>query len=199
MRRRTCCMADAKPMGSGSLAGRIERRRVGGDCRGHVGGGIGQRQRRLGARARALYRHLFAQTNTRTNSGRGHLPPCVGPFAILGAIGPMARTIGDVALMFRALSGQDPLDPVSPPVVLRDSEPGRVARRSVFRGRWPRARDAGDACCGATRRRGASRAGFRVEPFARARWSRCASCGGRFLSNAEQCSTSRRFAASEIG
>ena len=28
--------------------------------------------------------------------GRGHLPPCVGPFSTLGAIGPMARTIADV-------------------------------------------------------------------------------------------------------
>lgn len=51
--------------------------------------------------------------------GRGHLPPCVGPFSILGAIGPMARTIGDVALLFRALSGQDPLDPISAPLPLR--------------------------------------------------------------------------------
>ena len=50
--------------------------------------------------------------------GRGHLPPCVGPFSILGAIGPMARTMGDVELLFRALAGQDPLDPVSPPVAL---------------------------------------------------------------------------------
>ena len=50
--------------------------------------------------------------------GRGHLPPCVGPFAILGAIGPMARTMDDVVLMFRTLCGQDPLDPVSPPVPL---------------------------------------------------------------------------------
>ena len=50
---------------------------------------------------------------------RGHLPPCVGPFSILGAIGPMARTIGDVELLFNALSGQDPLDPVSPPVARR--------------------------------------------------------------------------------
>ena len=51
--------------------------------------------------------------------GRGHLPPCVGPFSTLGAIGPMARTIADVELMFRALSGQDDADPASPPVVLR--------------------------------------------------------------------------------
>jgi Asp-tRNA(Asn)/Glu-tRNA(Gln) amidotransferase A subunit family amidase len=51
--------------------------------------------------------------------GRGHQPPCVGPFAILGAVGPMARTIGDVSLLFRVLSGQDPLDPVSAPAVLQ--------------------------------------------------------------------------------
>ncbi|MDR3685059.1 MAG: amidase family protein, partial [Geothrix sp.] len=51
--------------------------------------------------------------------GRGHLPPCVGPFQILGAIGPMARTIADVALLFRQLSGQDLTDPASPPVPLR--------------------------------------------------------------------------------
>jgi len=52
--------------------------------------------------------------------GRGHLPPCVGPFSILGAIGPMARTMGDVALLFRTLGGQDPLDPISPPLPLRE-------------------------------------------------------------------------------
>ena len=51
--------------------------------------------------------------------GRGHNPPCVGPFSILGAIGPMARTIADVQLLFRTLATQDPLDPVSPPVPLR--------------------------------------------------------------------------------
>ena len=52
--------------------------------------------------------------------GRGHLPPCVGPFSVLGAIGPMARTIDDVALLFRTLSGQDPHDPSSPPQTLRE-------------------------------------------------------------------------------
>jgi amidase len=51
--------------------------------------------------------------------GRGHLPPCVGPFSTLGAIGPMARTMADVELMFRTLSGQDDADAVSPPVALR--------------------------------------------------------------------------------
>ncbi len=48
--------------------------------------------------------------------GRGHNPPCIGPFSLLGAIGPMARTIADITLLFRLLSSQDPLDPVSPPL-----------------------------------------------------------------------------------
>jgi Asp-tRNA(Asn)/Glu-tRNA(Gln) amidotransferase A subunit family amidase len=51
---------------------------------------------------------------------RGHLPSCDGPFAILGAIGPMARTVRDVTLLFITLCGQDALDPVSPPIGLRN-------------------------------------------------------------------------------
>lgn len=49
----------------------------------------------------------------------GHLPPCLGPFSFLGAIGPMARTIGDLTLLFGALSGQDATDPSSAPVPSR--------------------------------------------------------------------------------
>jgi Asp-tRNA(Asn)/Glu-tRNA(Gln) amidotransferase A subunit family amidase len=52
--------------------------------------------------------------------GRGHLPACDGPFAILGAIGPMARTVRDLTLLFITVSGQDALDPVSPPVGLKN-------------------------------------------------------------------------------
>jgi amidase len=37
-------------------------------------------------------------------SAEGHLPPCVGPFARLGAIGPMARSIPDVSLLFDLLA-----------------------------------------------------------------------------------------------
>jgi amidase len=49
----------------------------------------------------------------------GHLPGCVGPFTTLGAIGPMARTIKDIELFFRVLSGQDVNDYFSPPLLLR--------------------------------------------------------------------------------
>ena len=63
--------------------------------------------------------------------GEGHLPPCVGPFSSLGAIGPMARTMGDVTLLFHALSGQDPVDPLSPPVPLRAPALDEVKRIPV--------------------------------------------------------------------
>ena len=60
--------------------------------------------------------------------GRGHLPPCVGPFSTLGAIGPMARTMRDVTHLFGALSGQDADDPASPRVLLRGHSPRDLRR-----------------------------------------------------------------------
>ncbi|MDX6459851.1 MAG: amidase [Acidobacteriaceae bacterium] len=51
---------------------------------------------------------------------RGHLAAGDGPFSILGAIGPMARTVRDVTLLFITLSGQDERDPVSPPIGVRN-------------------------------------------------------------------------------
>jgi amidase len=63
--------------------------------------------------------------------GFGHLPPCIGPFSFLGAVGPMARTIDDVTLLFNALSGQDAVDPASPPVALRMPSLDDVKRLTV--------------------------------------------------------------------
>ncbi len=51
--------------------------------------------------------------------GDGHLPSCAGPFSILGAIGPMARTMSDVELLFRVLSGSQDNDPIAAPVAYR--------------------------------------------------------------------------------
>jgi amidase len=99
--------------------------------------------------------------------GRGHLPPCVGPFAILGAIGPMARTIADVALLFNVLSGQDPIDPVSPPLAPRTlgAEELRAHAIGYFEDDGltpvtPETRAAVQAAVQALRE-----AGFRVTPF----------------------------------
>jgi Asp-tRNA(Asn)/Glu-tRNA(Gln) amidotransferase A subunit family amidase len=51
--------------------------------------------------------------------GDGHLPPCAGPFSLLGTIGPMARTIEDVTLLFRVLSGHAETDPTGAPISLQ--------------------------------------------------------------------------------
>jgi Asp-tRNA(Asn)/Glu-tRNA(Gln) amidotransferase A subunit family amidase len=99
--------------------------------------------------------------------GAGHLPPCVGPFSVLGAIGPMARTIEDVTLLFRALSGPDPHDPLSPPIP--QGSPSAQDLRSNTIGFFeddglvpvtPQTRAAVQAATSALRD-----AGFRVEPF----------------------------------
>lgn len=58
----------------------------------------------------------------------GHLPPCQGPFAFLGAIGPMARTVGDLALLFATLAGRHPPDPAGAPVKHRTITPEEARR-----------------------------------------------------------------------
>jgi Asp-tRNA(Asn)/Glu-tRNA(Gln) amidotransferase A subunit family amidase len=99
--------------------------------------------------------------------GRGHLPPCVGPFSILGAIGPMARTVADLSLLFRALSGQDRLDPISAPVALRQPALGDLRQNTIgfFEddGLTPVTKETRAAVNAAAH--GLRDAGFRVEPF----------------------------------
>ena len=63
--------------------------------------------------------------------GRGHLPPCVGPFSTLGAIGPMARSIDDVALLFRELSGFDGRDPISAPIAFTQQNLADLRSRTI--------------------------------------------------------------------
>jgi Asp-tRNA(Asn)/Glu-tRNA(Gln) amidotransferase A subunit family amidase len=49
----------------------------------------------------------------------GHFPASAGPFAQLGVVGPMARTVRDVAQLFEVMAGPDPGDPAAAPVPLR--------------------------------------------------------------------------------
>jgi Asp-tRNA(Asn)/Glu-tRNA(Gln) amidotransferase A subunit family amidase len=49
----------------------------------------------------------------------GHFPKSGGPFALLGVVGPMARTVADVQVLFEAMAGWDDGDPCSAPVDLR--------------------------------------------------------------------------------
>jgi amidase len=128
--------------------------------------------------------------------GRGHLPPCVGPFQILGAVGPMARTIADVTLLFRTLSGHDRKDPASSPVTLR--EPGLNELRTNTIGFFEddglipvtkETRSAVNAAASALRE-----AGFRVERFRppmleqlrKLWWKFFVQCGAMFYARAIQ-------------
>lgn len=45
--------------------------------------------------------------------GTGHYPECAGPFTLIGVVGPMARTIRDVSLLFKVTAGYDLGDPCS--------------------------------------------------------------------------------------
>jgi Asp-tRNA(Asn)/Glu-tRNA(Gln) amidotransferase A subunit family amidase len=49
----------------------------------------------------------------------GHYPGSAGPFAQLGVVGPIARTIADVTKLLEVMAGPDPGDPCAAPVPLR--------------------------------------------------------------------------------
>ena len=79
----------------------------------------------------------------------------------------MARTIDDVALLFRTLSGQDPFDPASPPVALRQPTLDQLRQHTIgyFEddGMVPVTLETRSAVQAAART--LREAGFRVEPF----------------------------------
>lgn len=48
----------------------------------------------------------------------GHFPASAGPFASLGVVGPMARTVRDLRMLFEVMAGPDDGDPMAAPVPL---------------------------------------------------------------------------------
>jgi len=97
----------------------------------------------------------------------GHFPTSVGPFALLGVVGPMARTVADLKVLFDVMQGPDDGDPSAAPVPVRwpPCDQLKKLRIGYFEddGRTPvtaetraAVRDAADAL---------KRAGFEVEPF----------------------------------
>ncbi len=49
----------------------------------------------------------------------GHYPASSGPFALIGVVGPMARTVADLKLLFEVMRGPDDGDTCAAPVPLR--------------------------------------------------------------------------------
>ena len=97
----------------------------------------------------------------------GHFPASVGPFALLGGVGPMARTMDDLKMLFEVMRGSDDGDPSSAPAPLDWPQKDRLKglRVGYFAddGRTPvtpetrvAVRTAAEALHGA---------GFQVEPF----------------------------------
>ena len=151
----------------------------------------------------------------------GHFPPCGGPFALTGVVGPMARTVDDVALLLSVMAGADIGDPNGHPVPLADDQIRLEAGGWGLEVRWRLARwDGGtarptglslrpDAASAGSKRTAGPRWNRRSEtpsdaPQTRCRargttscrsgptaWTRHASCGGRYSAAPRACCSSR--------
>jgi Asp-tRNA(Asn)/Glu-tRNA(Gln) amidotransferase A subunit family amidase len=97
----------------------------------------------------------------------GHFPQSVGPFALLGVVGPMARRVADLKVLFEVMQGPDIGDPSAAPVPVRwpDRNELKKTRIGYFEddGRTPVTSETRKAVkCAAEALRSA---GFEVEPF----------------------------------
>ena len=97
----------------------------------------------------------------------GHFPASVGPFALLGVVGPMARNVDDLKILFEVMQGPDDGDPSAAPVPLRwlAADDLKRIRVGYFEddGRTPVTPETRAAV--RTAAEALRRAGFQVEPF----------------------------------
>jgi Asp-tRNA(Asn)/Glu-tRNA(Gln) amidotransferase A subunit family amidase len=97
----------------------------------------------------------------------GHYPVSAGPFALLGVVGPMARTVADLRILFEVMQGPDIGDACAAPVRLRwpNEDETRKLRVGYFEddGRTPVTPETRTAVRKAVE--ALRSAGFQVEPF----------------------------------
>ncbi len=60
----------------------------------------------------------------------GHFPKAGGPFALLGVVGPLARTVADLQILFEVMAGPDDGDPASAPVSIQYSVTSTLKRET---------------------------------------------------------------------
>jgi Asp-tRNA(Asn)/Glu-tRNA(Gln) amidotransferase A subunit family amidase len=61
----------------------------------------------------------------------GHFPQSVGPFALLGVVGPMARSVSDLRLLFETMQGPDIGDPSAAPIPIRWPDRNAVKKKRI--------------------------------------------------------------------
>jgi Asp-tRNA(Asn)/Glu-tRNA(Gln) amidotransferase A subunit family amidase len=121
----------------------------------------------------------------------GHFPSSVGPFALLGVVGPLARTVADLKVLFEAMQGPDDGDPSAAPVPV--CWPSRDALKRLRIGYFeddgrtpvtPETRTAVRAAVEALKRAGFEVESFRPEGLEQARqlwWQFFGIAGGMLL------------------
>jgi len=97
----------------------------------------------------------------------GHIPPGYSSFGWLGVVGPMARTVTDLRILFNVLAGPDPDDPFSVPAPTQEipAAKARGIRIGILDSSvaGPATPESVAAVAHAAKLLGQS--GFRVEPF----------------------------------
>src|SRR3977135_4275878 len=61
----------------------------------------------------------------------GHYPASAGPFALIGAVGPMARMVADVKALFEAMQGPDVGDTCAAPIPVRWPDSEEIKKRRI--------------------------------------------------------------------
>lgn len=97
----------------------------------------------------------------------GHFPASCGPFALIGVVGPMARTVDDLTALFEVMQGPDDADTCAAPVPMRAADANEIKNLKIgyFEddGRTPVTPEIRAAVRAAAE--ALARAGFVVEPF----------------------------------
>jgi Asp-tRNA(Asn)/Glu-tRNA(Gln) amidotransferase A subunit family amidase len=97
----------------------------------------------------------------------GHFPVSSGPFALIGVVGPLARTVADLKVFFEVMQGPDAGDTCAAPVPLRWPHERETKKLKIgfFEddGRTPVAPEIRSAVLAAAQ--ALTDAGFAVEPF----------------------------------